>query len=492
MEAIDFDDAARNGIFYFKDDNFFVDTGGHSHRRATIAELRSHFDRRADRPAHWYEAQLIHYGLPASRVKGTAKMRLQYAVREDDIRLPGSMKRMEEDLRRKWEARRMADDLRRDWMVVEVQRKRPFGVDDLVIQGPFTKKRINTERALPGTTARRTPSNTAPGERTLPPAVQDHEPRVKVEPRHGWGPDPAWGGKQEYDEDEDEDWDMTTLTNASVSPPNPSPRTTCHGALSARDVGRHPRKRAERPGLPALLSAYGLDPGPDPFGAGRRGYSALGPAIDEGPDSFDDFIFPPEDDSVVADRVDFGPPIAPTPYSGHNTVGAGTPQTPPPPRQPPRLGLINGRYEISFAHNNGPKPSLVLEDRHDIPSTYNTGPKHSLVLTLDGTMIWGFLEMQYLTGVLKIARRPYNASGEKLDLVWRGVYDDDGYQRFHDGTRGGSGQHLSFHGGGEVRCLVKMGGGAFYDFTALRVSGEETRSEISAREMRQRWDDIGT
>lgn len=70
--------AVRDGWSYSGE--FHVEASGHNHhRRATIPELKAVFDGSAgpkDRPAHWYEAQLIHYGLPPSKVKGTAKMRV--------------------------------------------------------------------------------------------------------------------------------------------------------------------------------------------------------------------------------------------------------------------------------------------------------------------------------------------------------------------------------------------------------------------------------
>lgn len=41
-----------------------------------------------DRPGHWYEAQLIHYGLPPSKTKSTAKMRLLDALNKGNVAVP--------------------------------------------------------------------------------------------------------------------------------------------------------------------------------------------------------------------------------------------------------------------------------------------------------------------------------------------------------------------------------------------------------------------
>ncbi|SPO06452.1 uncharacterized protein DNG_09142 [Cephalotrichum gorgonifer] len=95
---------ATSGIFSFAGDSLFVEAAGNNlHRRATVPKLRAQFDASDDRPAHWYEAQLIHYGLPSSRVKGTSKMRLYDAVKKGDMAVPAYMKTMEKNLKKVWQ-----------------------------------------------------------------------------------------------------------------------------------------------------------------------------------------------------------------------------------------------------------------------------------------------------------------------------------------------------------------------------------------------------
>ncbi|TLS25219.1 hypothetical protein PpBr36_07564 [Pyricularia pennisetigena] len=89
--------------FTFTTDCFSVtSSGGNVHRRYSPSELRDHFDAGEDRPAHWYEAQLRHYQLPPSKVKGTAKLRLLEAVRRGDLAVPGELAKLERDMRREW------------------------------------------------------------------------------------------------------------------------------------------------------------------------------------------------------------------------------------------------------------------------------------------------------------------------------------------------------------------------------------------------------
>ncbi|CAG1998325.1 unnamed protein product [Fusarium graminearum] len=60
--------------FAFAEGVFFAQASGQNrHRRATATELKEHFSSSNDKdhPAHWFEAQLIHYGLQPSKTKST-------------------------------------------------------------------------------------------------------------------------------------------------------------------------------------------------------------------------------------------------------------------------------------------------------------------------------------------------------------------------------------------------------------------------------------
>lgn len=94
---------ARKG-FAFGNGIFFADTPGNNrHARASIAELQEHFKSGSanDHPAHWFEAQLLHYDLKPSKLKSVARMRLFDAVNEGLV-LPGWISRLEGDLKKEW------------------------------------------------------------------------------------------------------------------------------------------------------------------------------------------------------------------------------------------------------------------------------------------------------------------------------------------------------------------------------------------------------
>ncbi|KAF5715416.1 hypothetical protein FMUND_6898 [Fusarium mundagurra] len=91
--------------FAFADGVFFAQSSGQNrHRRATIIELKEHFTSGNDKdhPAHWFEAQLIHYGLPPSKTKSVARMRLFDAVNAGNLKVPASVSKLETKLKKEW------------------------------------------------------------------------------------------------------------------------------------------------------------------------------------------------------------------------------------------------------------------------------------------------------------------------------------------------------------------------------------------------------
>ncbi|KAK5730078.1 hypothetical protein LTR15_000012 [Elasticomyces elasticus] len=94
------------GEFIYRD-TLFVDVGceGKRHPRAAEAELRNLLNGKAqqkDQVAHWYEAQLIHYGLQRSRDKNTAKVRLQQALGQGKMKVPPRISDMEAQMKKEY------------------------------------------------------------------------------------------------------------------------------------------------------------------------------------------------------------------------------------------------------------------------------------------------------------------------------------------------------------------------------------------------------
>ena len=98
----------HHGHFSFNVDTFYVtSSNGHIHPRATRSELEAIFNtafqERSTRPdhlGHWYEAQILHYGLAPTKQKATAKMRLLEAIQQGSLKVPKYILKIEEDLRK--------------------------------------------------------------------------------------------------------------------------------------------------------------------------------------------------------------------------------------------------------------------------------------------------------------------------------------------------------------------------------------------------------
>lgn len=104
---------SRHGFFYNGD--LHVEVGDFNrHKRATLQELIALLrpDLKQSRAAappkdqvgHWYEAQLLHYGLPGSKVKATAKIRLLDALNAKKLAVPAWVSKLEDDLRKEYNA----------------------------------------------------------------------------------------------------------------------------------------------------------------------------------------------------------------------------------------------------------------------------------------------------------------------------------------------------------------------------------------------------
>ena len=102
--------------FYFNGD-LYVEVGVlNRHKRVSIPELRAILrpdlkrskalqqSQTKDPVGHWYEAQLIHYGLQPSKTKAVAKVRLLEALNTNQLAVPERIVRLEEGLRKEFNA----------------------------------------------------------------------------------------------------------------------------------------------------------------------------------------------------------------------------------------------------------------------------------------------------------------------------------------------------------------------------------------------------
>ncbi|CAN9430162.1 unnamed protein product [Alternaria alternata] len=110
----------RRGDFVYSS-VLYADPGGNHHTRASVAELVALLRPEApnlynkgkkpevatpvkDQVWHFYAAQLIHYGLPVTKDKNAAKVRLLNAMNQFKLEIPAWISKLESELKAEWEA----------------------------------------------------------------------------------------------------------------------------------------------------------------------------------------------------------------------------------------------------------------------------------------------------------------------------------------------------------------------------------------------------
>ncbi|KAK5947220.1 hypothetical protein PMZ80_001368 [Knufia obscura] len=110
----------RNGSFVYRDALFAEVGEGKRHPRASALELKDLLLPKKNaipskvQVAHWYEAQLLHYGLPRVKDKNAAKVRLLGALTGGSLNVPSHVRELEADLRKQYlSAQRKAKNVAR-------------------------------------------------------------------------------------------------------------------------------------------------------------------------------------------------------------------------------------------------------------------------------------------------------------------------------------------------------------------------------------------
>lgn len=515
--------ATRDAWSYSGD--FYVEVTGHNrHRRATIPEIKAIFDGTdgsKDRPGHWYEAQLIHYGLPPSKTKGTAKMRLLDAVNKGNMAVPARVLKVETELKKEWTKRdreaKQAVKKVSGATAAKGSGKRKANDAQLGL-GPGTTINIFNFNHPPGSQATAQAEPTAPAAKKAKTTKTTKATKVtKATKTTKATPSSKAANAKKAS--------TTTKPSATAKePPSSGRKQTArrggsHGSEPARpntEAPARPEQTASRgrPYNPSSTGRSAAPAGPSsdrppgtkqtarrsrPFNPASQGRPTAAnndrlPQFDATPSRWNlyDDPPPPYPGPVDIDHDDYGnggyyydddedrwddPPSAnESDFSSRGSSDDGDRGRPASPgyddrddEQPlPPLGLLNGRYNIHCTR----LPDFV-NDR---------GQDSGIIFTLDGNRLWGSFEIGPVSGILLLDERPWRSSHERLYFRWRGE-DEQGGE--HDADDDGS--YVKFLGDGEIAGKI-----AFYndliEFNGYRVSGQETRSEVSAASMRRQWE----
>ncbi|KAF3070404.1 hypothetical protein GL218_00246 [Daldinia childiae] len=441
---------SKDGFSYAGD--LFAEASGHNrHRRATVAELKDHFKSGSekDHPAHWFEAQLIHYGLQVSKTKAVARMRLFDAVNAGNVSVPAHIKKLESELKKEWikkerEAKKAFKDAASSPAPKTTGTKRKAessNVDVTVSVGGINV----TVSASNSNKKAKTPSK---------PAAKKTETKPKA-PKAATTPKVASTATTS----------KTTASRTTVSKTTVSKTTTKTTAIKPPPAGTARRggtyQGPSRKSTAATSAASTPQPARAPqFAIRGRGQATRGrggssntpsPVKREYSDNSDD------DDVKDEDSDDgYGYP------SSSYRDSAGLYDNEDEELKP--LGLLNGRYVLTS--------EFVTSEWGHI--------NFSLVFTLSGTELWGRFDLGIVSGVMRLPQRPWQSSTESLGFTWRGQ-ELEGPMIYGDYNRGS----IRFLGDGKVKGELDWMG---ITFEGSRVVGQGTRSEVDMSRMRAEWE----
>jgi hypothetical protein len=452
---------SRQG-FTFINNEFFAEssTNQNRHRRATLAELKAHFDSGSDKdkPAHWFEAQLIHYGLQPSKTKAVARMRLFDAVREEKLAVPGWIGKLETEMKKEW-TKSDRDAKKGIAATSKTGARAKRKAEEDVKDAPVKKaKTAPTKAAKPKPVPASKPTATPKKAAEKKPAEEKVAAKTAT-PKQPTDKKPAAtkaSEKKLVAKKPAEKKQTARRGGLSHAPPQPSPQpcmdppvgrtkqTARRGGLSQTPSTRAPSAEASAPRAPRTKQTARRSA---PFMGGR----IQGRSPSEPPPPYSEFDggLAYYDDEDENDNDGYGNAY----YDDEEPTSLAP------------LGLLNGRYTLTSDTVSGEWP--------------NHGDEFELTLTLAGQELWGSFDLGIVAGVLRIAQRPFLSSTDKVPFRWRGT-EENGPIHYSDSETG----WIRFLGGGRIEGRVDF---MSIDFRGERDPGQGTRSDVEVRQMREEW-----
>ncbi|KAL8833230.1 MAG: hypothetical protein Q9170_004394 [Blastenia crenularia] len=459
--------AVKDNFVYNGD--LYVDVGNlNRHKRASIAEitqvLRPDLKKTKnsipvkDPVGHWYEAQLIHYGLPPSKDKARAKMRLLENLNSSSLKVPPSITAIESKLKKAFAAaerkakaqHKAAMAATASSLVKPAQSKKRKDITSLDIptQTPSVNVNINF-----GSLASPAQDDSSPAKK----------PKLQTARRggrqSGLAPELSHAAFQQHLAPSSSSHEIATAGT-------PKPRT--------KQTARRSRP-FQGPKTPLVLHSdfqpstpYSYIPNESPEISGNNVQSSppkkttkpKKEPVDPKPKVKREPAVKKEATVKKEPKVKTEPKIKTEPNMKRKTA---TPSTPGPAA--PSLGLINGIYDISC-------PIIEQEFPYD---------NLTIILTLDTPGIWGAYDFGMFSGILYNPHRPYAASNTAFEIRWRGRENGEGEMSFGEDCSG----TLSFLGDGRIEGWMNMYGECHFEGVRREGPGAPVRT---AKSMRDEWE----
>ncbi|CAN8105802.1 unnamed protein product [Discula destructiva] len=455
----------KDGFSYAGDALYREASNLNRHRRATIPELKAHFsgkDKDDNRPAHWYEAQLLHYGLAASKVKGTSHKRLFDAVMKGGLTVPAHIQKIEADLKKEWTKREREAKKMMKGSAATATAPSAKGTKRKADQ-VSTSMNINLGISLQlSNTGQVTVQGAQPATKKAKatPAVKEKKPTPAAKP-----------------------------SSKKVAAPQTARKTTAPQqkatALKGPKAAEKPPVKPKATPKPMARSSMATGTGAAPASAMHDpafAWSGSNFPVDEAPPAYSEF------DDRPFGRSNSNTTITNNNKNNNNNNNNSKQQQhnfSPPSGSQPKIGLLNGRYRVSCEHIEANFP----EHKGDL----------SLIGTLDGHHVWLSFDFGVADGVIRVPR-PHEADADyPTSALWRGRALDtmtDRWQSYNMDVpyRAGQFNHIYFLGGGHLRGKVRFdlsGRTVELDFDAYRLPGQPMTSEVSPSQARAEWARLG-
>lgn len=378
-----------------------------------------------DQVGHWYEAQLLHYGLPPSKDKARAKMRLLEALNNGTLAIPASIAKLEESLKK-------------EYLAADRKAKAQFKAQ----QGAGVKKEVGTSK-----------KRKEPGPATI---------NVNVNVGH-LGTAPLG------------QFTTTEVAQPSETPPMKKSRNMATKAGSGKATGKPTAKKSGNQDSPIKVTTSRIGGGllrenektPKKQTAVKRQPTTKkdAPIKKEGAPK-KELAVKKEPAIKRESAIKKEPGFKQEPGSKKPSVSSKNSKamSDPDVNQSASLGLINGYYDISC-------PLLESEFGDD---------DRSLILCLDSPRIWGAYDFGQFTGIFLLPTRPYQPSPIPLRCNWRGVETGEGEMSFGNNCVG----EIAFHGDGQISGMLNLYGQC--EFNGTRRPGPMTAPRPAG--MKMEWD----
>ncbi|CAG7558897.1 unnamed protein product [Fusarium equiseti] len=426
---------ATQDNFAFAEGVFFAQASGQNrHRRATAIELKEHFTSGNDKdhPAHWFEAQLIHYGLPPSKTKSVARMRLFDAVNAGGLKVPDNVGKIEMKLKKEWT--KNDREAKKGVAKAETKANKRKANDD---DGTAAKKVKTATPKAPATKAATPKVTTAKAPVPKATAPKTATPKTKAPAKT-----PAKATAKTTTKTTTTTKKTVTTSTTTKAPPKATTATEQPAPKKQTAICRGRGGAAIRPGRSASAPEPARPPRTKQT-ARRGGAIAARGRIPVPSGDFDD---------------------SPPPYSEFPDHSDGNSDEDDDELAP--LGLLNGDYYFV---------SSDVTEQWD----YNLDDLE-LTLTLAGNELWGQFNLGVYEGVLRFDERPMRSSHDRLYFTWRGR-EDQGPVIYGENNEG----WMEFLGNGRINgCIERQS----LFFRARRVEGQGTRSSINARDLQDEYD----